>query len=174
MLGFYKLAGILHYALAADMIIVGNTWYQRIIQNHSHLSSAEFKATIKGTDFQFDSAKHIFKIMSGLWPKGFTKHHIAKEKKKSRGATIYLVVDAMLEFIGGRFRVNHETALVLGGYENYAEKSQRHTGVKRQQVLRMDDLPVGVADLFQRTLRATTHCDQVSTAAPPSKRIMAQ
>ena len=38
---------------------------------------------------------------------------------------MYLVVDAMLEFVGGKFRVCTENALVLAGYDNFNEKSPK-------------------------------------------------
>ena len=64
--------------------------------------------------------------MLPIWQeRGLDKHAIALERKKTRSATIYLVVKAMLEFIGDSSTIGAENALVLAGYENFQEKSKK-------------------------------------------------
>ena len=135
-LAYYKMCRLLRYLIVRDNIIIGTRWHTLLLEHGSRLSSANFKATIKGTEYQFDSAPYFFKQISKIWSRNkVTKHKIAMEKKRMHGETLLLVVEAMLEFIGGQFKVGTENALVLAGYDNFSEKSQKNMGFKRQPVL---------------------------------------
>jgi hypothetical protein len=80
---FYKTVRTLIFVHETDMIVVCHQWKKQMKECGKHFSSKHFRAIINGTEYEFDSAKHIFTQMRPIWHfLEYNKHAIALQKKK--------------------------------------------------------------------------------------------